>query len=232
MGDSGRKSHLYYYFWRFIMSDAIFNLDAEVRTDIGKGASRRLRRTDKVPAILYGADKEPVSLTLDHNKVVQAQEFEAFYSHVLTLNIGGEKVEALIKDMQRHPYKPKILHMDFLRVDATHEVTTNVPLHFINEENADSIKLQGGHAEHHVNDVEVACLPANLPEFIEVDLMGVELGQTLHLSDLKLPEGVALVELQKGEDHDQAVVTVKAAKGASEEESEHAAAEGEEDSAE
>lgn len=211
------------------MSEAIFNLDAEVRTDIGKGASRRLRRADKVPAVLYGADKEPVSLTLDHNKVIQAQEFEAFYSHVLTLNIGGEKVEALIKDMQRHPYKPKVMHMDFLRVDATHELTTNVPIHFINEDKAESIKVQGGHAEHHMNDVEISCLPANLPEFIEVDLMGVELGQTLHLSDIKLPEGVSLVELQKGEDHDQAVVTVKAAKGGSDdaENGEDAAAEGE-----
>lgn len=195
------------------MSEAIFNLDAEVRTDLGKGASRRLRRAEKVPAILYGADKEPVSLTLDHNKVIQAQEFEAFYSHILTLNIGGEKVEALLKDMQRHPYKPKVTHLDFLRVDATHKVTTHVPLHFINEDSADAIKMQGGHAEHHVADVEVSCLPAVLPEFIEVDLQDVALGQTLHLSDLKLAEGVTLVELAKGADHDQAVVTVKAAKG-------------------
>ena len=163
------------------MSDAIFTLDAEVRTDLGKGASRRLRHADKVPAILYGADKEPVSLTLDHNKVIQAQEFEAFYSHVLTLNIGKEKVEALVKDVQRHPFKPKVLHLDFQRVDANKKVHTNVPLHFINEDAAPSIKTQGGHAEHHVNDVEITCLPANLPEFIEVDLMEVELGQTLSL---------------------------------------------------
>ena len=196
------------------MSEAIFNLDAEVRTDLGKGASRRLRRADKVPAILYGADKEPVSLTLQHNKVLQAQEFEAFYSHILTLNIGGEKVEALVKDMQRHPFKPKVTHLDFLRVDATHVLTTHVPLHFINENEADSIKMQGGHAEHHVADVEISCLPAVLPEFIEVDLLNVELGQTLHLTDLVLPEGVSLVELNKGSDHDQAVVTVKVAKGA------------------
>ena len=209
------------------MSDAIFTLDAEVRTDLGKGASRRLRHADKVPAILYGADKEPVSLTLDHNKVIQAQEFEAFYSHVLTLNIGSEKVEALLKDVQRHPFKPKILHLDFQRVDANKKVHTNVPLHFINEDSAPAIKTQGGHAEHHVNDVEITCLPANLPEFIEVDLNDVELGQTLHLSDIKLPEGVALVELAKGADHDQAVVTVKTAKGASAE----AASEGEEEEA-
>ncbi|MCY7296996.1 50S ribosomal protein L25/general stress protein Ctc [Alteromonas sp. a30] len=197
------------------MTDAIFNLDAEVRTDIGKGASRRLRRADKVPAVLYGADKEAVSLTLDHNKVIQAQEFEAFYSHILTLNIGGEKVEALIKDMQRHPFKPKILHMDFLRVDASHTITTQVPLHFLNEDTCKGVKLQGGHVEHNLADVEVSCLPGQLPEFIEVDLADVEKDQTLHLSDLVLPKGVTLVELAKGENHDQAVVTVKGAKGGS-----------------
>ncbi len=211
------------------MSEAIFNLDAEVRTDLGKGASRRLRRADKVPAILYGAEKEPVALTLDHNLVLQAQEFEAFYSHVLTLNIGGEKVEAVIKDMQRHPYKPKVTHLDFLRVDASHALTTSVPLHFINEETAKGVKEQGGHAEHHMADVEISCLPANLPEFIEVDLQNVELGQTVHLSDLTLPEGVTLTELAKGDDHDLAVVTIKAPKGAAAEEgdadSEEAAAE-------
>ena len=206
------------------MSEAIFNLDAEVRTDLGKGASRRLRREDKVPAILYGAGEEPVSLTLEHSKVLQAQEFEAFYSHVLTLNIAGKKVEALVKDMQRHPFKPKVTHIDFLRVDAKQALTTNVPLHFINEDIAPAIKTQGGHAEHHVADVAISCLPANLPEFIEVDLTAVELGQTLHLSDLKLPKGVTLVELAKGADHDQAVVTVKAAKGG-------AAAEGEDEAA-
>ena len=195
------------------MSEAIFNLEAQVRTDLGKGASRRPRHADKVPAILYGADKEPVSLTLAHNKLMQAQEFEAFYSHVLTLDVDGEKVEALVKDMQRHPYKPKILHVDFLRVDASKAVHTNVPVHFINEETAPAIKTQGGHAEHHVNEIEVSCLPSQLPEFIEVDLTNVELGQTLHLSDITLPEGVSSIELAKGESHDLAVVTIKAAKG-------------------
>ena len=197
------------------MPDAIFELDAEVRTDIGKGASRRLRRADKVPAVLYGADKQAVALTLDHNKVIQAQEFEAFYSHVLTLNIDGEAVATLIKDMQRHPYKPKILHMDFLRVDATQTVTTQVPLHFVNQDTCVGIKVQGGHAEQHLSSVEVACLPAQLPEFIEVDLATTEKDQTVHLSDLILPEGVKLVELAKGSDHDQAVVTIKGSKGGS-----------------
>ncbi|MFT5676752.1 MAG: large subunit ribosomal protein L25 [Paraglaciecola sp.] len=197
------------------MSDGIFTLDAEIRTDLGKGASRRLRHADKVPAVIYGADKEAVSLTLSHNKVFQAQSFEAFYSHVLTINIAGEKVEALVKDMQRHAFKPRVMHLDFLRVDANKALHTHIPLHFINEDKAESIKTHGGHAEHHMLDVEVSCLPADLPEFIEVDITDVELGQTLHLTDLVLPKGVTLIELNKGEDHDQAVVTVKLAKGPS-----------------
>jgi large subunit ribosomal protein L25 len=220
-------------FWSYFMSDGIFTLDAEIRTDLGKGASRRLRHADKVPAVIYGGDKEAVSLTLSHNKVYQAQAFEAFYSHVLTININGEKVEALVKDMQRHAFKPRVMHLDFLRVDANKALHTHIPLHFINEENADSIKINGGHAEHHMVDVEVSCLPANLPEFIEVDMTNVELGQTLHLTDIVMPEGVTLLELNKGEDHDQAVVTVKLAKGpsggADDEDGNDAAAEGEEE---
>jgi len=207
------------------MPEAIFTLNAEIRNDIGKGASRRLRHNDKIPAVLYGAEKDAVSLTLDHNKVLQAQEFEAFYSHVLTLNIGDEKVEALVKDMQRHPFKPKILHVDFLRVDATHAVTTHVPLHFINEDQCKGVKLQGGHAEHNLADVEVSCLPAQLPEFIAVDMADVEKDQTVHLSDLVLPEGVTLVELAKGDDHDHAVATIKGAKGGSDDASAEDAAE-------
>ena len=209
-----KLSTLNFLFGDISMSDAIFNLDASIRTDLGKGASRRLRHQDKVPAILYGGNEDPVSLTLDHNKVIQAQEFEAFYSHVLTINIDGKKVEALVKDMQRHPYKPKVTHIDFQRVIAGEKVHTNVPLHFINEDKAPSIKVEGGHAEHHMADVEITCLPKDLPEFIEVDLMEVALGQTLHLSDITLPKGVESVELGKGESHDLAVVTVKAAKGA------------------
>jgi len=195
------------------MSDGIFTLDAEIRTDLGKGASRRLRHAGKVPAVLYGANKEAVSLTLNHNKLFQAQGFEAFYSHVLTLNIGKDKVEVLVKDMQRHAFRPLVMHLDFLRVDANKTLHTHIPLHFINEDKADSIKLNGGHAEHHMIDVEVSCLPADLPEFIEVDLENVEIGQTLHLTDLTLPKGVSLLELNKGETHDLAVVTVKLAKG-------------------
>jgi len=200
------------------MSDAIFTLDATIRTDLGKGASRRLRHQDKVPAIIYGRDDAPVSITLEHNKVHQAQEFEAFYSHVLTINVDGKKVEALVKDMQRHPFKPKVMHIDFQRVIAGQALTTNVPIHFMNEAESDAIKFNGGHAEHHMNEIEITCLPKDLPEYIELDLINIEIGQTIHLSDIKLPKGVESVELGKGEEHDLAVVTVKTAKGPSVEE--------------
>lgn len=197
------------------MSDGIFTLDAQIRTDLGKGASRRLRHADNVPAVLYGGTEAPVSLTFAHNKVFQAQAFEAFYSQILTLNIDGKKVEAVIKDMQRHPFKPRVMHMDFFRVDANKALSTHIPLHFINESKNESIKFAGAHAEHHMLDVEISCLPKDLPEFIEVDMSQVELEHTLHLSDLVLPTGTTLVELAKGEDHDLAVVTVKTAKGPS-----------------
>ena len=139
----------------------LFTLDAEVRTDLGKGASRRLRHANKVPAIIYGLGEEPVSITLAHNKVWRAQQEEAFYSHVLTLNVDGKSVEVLIKDMQRHPHKELVMHMDFLRVDAKQKVHTNVPVHFINEEN---ITKAGATVAHHVTEIAITCLPSNLPE--------------------------------------------------------------------
>ena len=190
----------------------LFTLDAEVRTDLGKGASRRLRHANKVPAILYGEGQEPVSLTLAHNKVFRAQQEEAFYSHVLTLNIAGKPVECLIKDMQRHPFKQIIMHMDFMRIDATHTVHVNAPVHFINEDVAEK---KGGKIAHHINEITISCLPADIPEFIEVDVAGLEVGQTLHLSDIALPKGVSSDELAKGESHDQAVASLNAPKGSS-----------------
>ena len=209
------------------MSEANFKLDASVRTDLGKGASRRLRREDKLPGIIYGGEEAPVSITLDHNKVNNSADFEAFYSHVLEINLDGKVVEVLVKDMQRHPFKPKITHIDFQRVIAGQDVHTNVPLHFVNEESSTAVKA-GGIAEHHVTEIEVTCLPKNLPEFIEVDMAGVEMGQTLHLSDLTLPAGVSSVELAKNDEaHDLAVVTVKPAPKAAdaEEDGEEAASE-------
>ena len=184
------------------MSSAIFKLDATVRTDLGKGASRRLRLQDKVPAIIYGGDEAPISITLEHNKVNQAQEFEAFYSHVLTINIEGKKVEVLVKDMQRHAFKPKVTHIDFQRVIAGQVLTTNVPIHFVNAAESDAIKLNGGHAEHHMNDIEVLCMPKDLPEYIAIDLRNIEMVQTIHLSNVKFPKGVASVVLGKDEAHD------------------------------
>ncbi|TMP38576.1 50S ribosomal protein L25/general stress protein Ctc [Pseudoalteromonas rubra] len=197
-------------------------LNAEVRETLGTGASRRLRRADKVPAILYGAGKDAVSLTLDHNKVIQMQEDEGFYTHILTLNIGGESVEAILKDIQRHPYKPKVTHLDFQRVDASQKLHTKVPVHFLNEEAA----TKGGNTvAHHVTEIEITCLPAQLPEFVEVDVAAIEVGATVHLSDITLPAGVVSVELAKGADHDQAVVTVNAPKGSAAEETAEEAAE-------
>ena len=187
----------------------LLKLDAEVRTDLGKGASRRLRHANKVPAILYGEGKDPISLTLEHKNVFRAQQEEAFYSQVLTLNIEGKPVECLIKDMQRHPFKQVVMHLDFLRIDATHAVHVNVPVHFLNEEVAEK---KGGVIAHQVNEIAVSCLPANIPEFINVDVADLEVGQTLHLSDITLPKGVTSDELEKGEDHDQAVVTLNAPK--------------------
>ncbi len=196
------------------MSEAIYSLEATVRTDKGKGASRRLRRANQVPAIVYGADKETTQIALAHNKVWQAQEHEGFYSHILTLEIDGKKEEVILKDVQRHPYKTLVMHLDFQRVDAKQKLHTNVPVHFINEE---SVTKTGALVVHTMTELEVTCLPKDLPEFIEVDVAGLEVGQNLHISDLKLPKGVESVELAKGEDHDLTVVTVSAPKKAAEE---------------
>jgi len=193
----------------------LFTLDAETRTDLGKGSSRRLRHANKVPAILYGEGKKPVSLTLEHKNVYRAQQEEAFYSHILTLNVDGKAVKCLIKDMQRHPFKDLVMHMDFLRISAKSTIHMNVPIHFINEENVAKL---GATVAHHVLEIAISCLPKDLPEFIEVDLTDMELGQTLHLSDVKLPKGVTSDELAKGESHDQAVASANVAKVQAEDE--------------
>ena len=197
-------------------------LNASVRADKGKGASRRLRRADKVPAVLYGSNEAAVSLELDHSKVILLAAQETFYTNILTLNVDGKNVQALVKDMQRHPFKPKLLHIDFQRVDAEHAIHTRVPVHFINEDTAPAVKA-GGKVQHHVTDVEITCLPKDLPEFIDVDVATLELGQTLHLSNIQVPAGVTLVELTKGADHDQAVVSVVLPKGSTGEEAAPAA---------
>ena len=190
-----------------------FLLNAEIRSETGKGASRRLRRLqDLVPAIIYGGDAEPQMITVQSRELRKALENEAFYSHILTLNVGGESVQAVLRDLQRHPAKGTPSHADFLRVDSKQKLTMNVPLHFINEESAIGVKQQGGEVQHTVSEVEVSCLPQNLPEFIEVDMANVELDSVVHLSDLVLPEGVELTQLALGADHDQPVAAVHAPK--------------------
>ncbi len=196
------------------MSDA-FTLNAEVREDAGKGASRRLRRLDgKVPAIIYGGEKEPQNIAVPHKDLVKQLENEAFYSHIVTLNIGGKNEDVILKDLQRHPAKPLILHADFQRVSKTQKLHTKVPLHFINEATSIGVKQQGGQITHNMTELDITCLPANLPEFIEVDLAQVEVGQIVHISDLKLPKGVESVALSHGADHDLPVAAINKPKGA------------------
>lgn len=202
------------------MSEA-FVLNAEVRKDTGKGASRRLRRlADLVPAIIYGDEKEPVSITLQHKDLIKQLENEAFYSHIVEVKIGSESESVILKDLQRHPAKDKIMHADFLRVSATKKLKTTVPLHFINEDSCTGVKIQGGSISHAVTELEISCLPADLPEFIEVDLADVEAGQIVHISDLALPQGVESVALSHGADYDLTVATVNKPKGSAAEEGE------------
>ncbi|MDX1818802.1 MAG: 50S ribosomal protein L25/general stress protein Ctc [Marinobacter sp.] len=206
-----------------------FVIEAFPRDDQGKGASRRLRREErKIPAIIYGGDKDATPVAIWHNELKKALENEAFFSHILTVDIQGKKESVILKDLQRHPYKPILTHADFQRVDKDHEIHVNVPLHFINEETAPAIKLQGGVANHQINEVEVICLPQNLPEFIEVDMTEVDMDQVVHLSDLKLPKGVKIAALQQGEDHDLPVVAIHKPRGAKVDDSEEGSEEGEE----
>jgi len=189
-----------------------FEFDAETRVQGGKGVARRLRRTSRVPAILYGGGSEPLALSLDHNAVVKSLANEAVYSHVLTIRLGGREEKAILKALQRHPSRPIIMHMDFQRVSATEKIRVHVPLRFLNEAVCPGVK-KGGLVAHNLVDIEVACLPADLPEFIEVDLAGLDLGQTLHLSDLVIPAGVEIAALVQGAEHDLAVVAVQASRG-------------------
>lgn len=199
------------------------------REDEGKGASRRLRRAGMVPAIVYGGELAPVNIQLNHEEVLLASQNEWFYSSILDLSLDGDVQPVLLRDIQRHPYKQQIMHLDFQRVDASQTLRTSVPLHFINEENSPAGKLSDVLVSHELREVTVECLPKNLPGSIDVDLSALELGDTLYLSDLKLPEGVEIPQLALGKDHDDAVVTARPARVEVEEED---AAEGEEQSAE
>ena len=185
-----------------------FVLNAEPRGEQGKGASRRLRREGKVPAILYGAGKEPTSICVDHNELIKQLEHEAFYSHILTVKIGSAVEKAVLRDLQRHPSRPVVLHMDLQRVAENEKLRVHVPLHFTNEANCVGVKIGGGVISHHLVEVEVQCLPKDLPEFIEVDVSNLNVGDAIHLSQLALPAGVEVVELLHGTEHDNSVVSV------------------------
>jgi len=207
------------------MSDQ-FEIDAELREDMGKGASRRLRRlADQVPAIIYGGKKDPQPLTLIRKDLEKALENEAFYSHVLTINVGKGKEKAILKDLQRHPARDSVMHADFLRVDDKTMVKVHVPIHFLNEDNCHGVKVEGGMIQHQATDVEVQCLPGDIPEYLEVDMLNVETGQIVHLSEITLPEGVTSMALALGEDHDLAIASVNAPKGIADDDEEAAPAE-------
>ena len=179
----------------------LFELAVEVRNQHGKGAMRRLRRDNKVPAIIYGTHKDPEALMIDHHTISRALSNESFYSRILTLDVSGNKVRAVLKDVQRHPYRPQILHVDFLRISETEKITMKIPLHFKGEKDAPGVKESKGIVFRAFTDVEIRCLPAHLPEFIEVDISRMKLNESLHLSDLRVSEGVEIVALAHGNDH-------------------------------
>ena len=213
-----------------------FEIEAVTRSDEGKGASRRLRREGLVPGIIYGGGKDPEMVATAHNTLAQNLEQEAFYTHILTVNVDGNEQKVVLKDLQRHPAKPFILHFDLLRVSDTDRIKMTVPLHFTGEDVAPGAKM-GGNFVHNITEVEIICQAKDLPEFIDVDVSVMEIGDALQLTGLALPEGVEILVLTHGDDYDAPVVSVQAARGGSEEEEEAgeeevAAEEGTEEAAE
>ena len=191
-----------------------FIVVAETRVDEGKGASRRLRRLEgKMPAVIYGSDQEAQSLTLIRKDFEYMLENEACFSSILEVQVGGKSQNAIIKDIQRHPAKGFPMHADFLRVRMDQAIKVNVPLHFINEEQCTGVKLGGGMIQKQATDIEIQCLPKDLPEYLEVDMLDVELGGIVHLSDITLPEGAIATALELGDDHDLAIASVIAPRG-------------------
>jgi len=187
-------------------------IKAESRKDEGKGASRRLRHAGYVPAVVYGGNKDPQSIQIEHNTILLAAKHEWFFSSVLDLNVDGKVQKVLVRDWQKHPYKQLMMHMDFQRIDENAMIRVNVPLHFLNQETSPAGKTSGVVISHNLTEVEVACLPKDLPEFIDLDLGDLKPGDIVHLSQLKLPANVELPALQLSEDHDIAVVTANAVK--------------------
>jgi large subunit ribosomal protein L25 len=200
-----------------------FELNAEPRQDKGRAASRRMRREGKVPTVMYGGNGDPVMLTVDRDDLEHHLENEAFYSHINKINVKGSSAEdAVLRDLQRHPAKGLVQHMDLLRIVAGEAIRMNVPLHFINEETCPGVKDEGGIIQHNMNDIEIECLPRNLPEYIEVDCAGMHLHDAIHMSEITVPEGVELVELLH-QDIDRTVVSVQVPRAALELEAEEEA---------
>ena len=189
------------------MSDRI-QLNAEPRTDKGKGASRRLRRTDRVPAIVYGGDSDPVAISLAHNEFVHELENEAIYTQIIDLKVGKSTEEVILRDLQRHPFKNKVWHADFFRIDKKKPIHVVVPIHVVNAEECVGVKDEDGMLSQLVTETEVVCLPKHLPEYLEIDAKDVHLGDIIHLSELKVPEGVEIVSLTHGEDYDVGILSV------------------------
>jgi len=185
----------------------MFEFAAEGRDASSKVRAREVRRNGKVPAVVYGGTSDPQSIVLTHTDVIKHLEHEAVYSHVLDLKIDGKTEKAILKDIQRHPAKPRILHMDFMRVDESQALKVNVPLHFINEDTCVGVKA-GGVVTHAMVDVEVSCLPSKLPEYIEVDLASLDIGDSIHLTDIVVPDGVEIVTLAQEGEHDYTVAQV------------------------
>ncbi|MDQ6645892.1 MAG: 50S ribosomal protein L25/general stress protein Ctc [Pseudomonadota bacterium] len=187
-------------------------IKAQSRKDEGKGASRRLRRAAFVPAVIYGAGGAPESIQIEHNTILLAAKHEWFFSSLLDLNVDGKVQKVLVRDWQKHPYKQLMMHMDFLRVNENEAIRVSVPLHFLNQEKSSAAKTSGVVVSHNLTEVEISCLPKDLPEFIELDLGELDPGDIIHLSELKLPDNVEIVALHLGESHDIAVVTANTVK--------------------
>ena len=184
-------------------------ISATGREAAGKGASRRLRRAASIPAIVYGGNAAPQSIQLEHEKTWLASQNEWFYSSILDLDLDGKVQKVLLRDIQRHPYKQIIMHLDFQRVDENQALRAKVPLHFLNQEKSPAGKTAGVVVTHELNEVEVSCLPKDLPEFLEIDLSALSVGDIVHLSEIKLPKGVEIPELKLGKEHDVAIVIAK-----------------------
>jgi len=190
-----------------------FSFDAELRTDKGKGASRRLRHANKVPGIIYGGTAEPQSVAIESRLIARAEQEESFYSTIINLNVDGAAVEVVLKAVQRHPSKNDIMHLDFMRVQDDHKIVKSVPLHFVNEK-GNSILKAGGILTRLATQIEISCLPKDLPTAIDVDVASLDAVKTLHIADLTLPEGVSSVDLARGAEHDQALARIQMPRGA------------------